>query len=126
MKGQHTFAGLLLIGVICVWLVLMGVAIKASVLPNMRGGKVLVVFGLRATASEAFATIVKAGGNPVRQTWLKFVWVAQSPANGFVGRLKQYGAVAALDEFQFSPQLAGCFAFSTNANTFSSLKSKTQ
>lgn len=124
--GNHTFAGMLFIAVVSVWLVLMGFAINASVLPDMRSGKVLVVFNLRMTANDAFATIVKAGGNPVRQTWLKFVWVAQSSANGFVGRLKQHGAMAALDEFQFSPQLAGCFAFSTNTNRLASLNSKTQ
>ncbi len=58
-----------------------------------------------------FAAITRAGGRPIRTTWLDFVWIATSPSQGFAGRMRSEGAIGTYRETPFSPQLAGCFAF---------------
>lgn len=108
--------------IVAVWLVFMGFAISASVLPEERTGIVLAVFAPGTSPDTAFAAILAAGGNPVRPTWLGFIWAAHSEAPGFVGRLKRSGAIAALDEFPFSPQLGGCSVFAQKLRSPLSLK----
>lgn len=100
-----------------IWLVFMSAAIYASALPDDRSGIMLVVFHPGTSGASTFANIIQAGGNPVRRAGLDFIWTVQSNSAGFVGRLKRQGAIVALEEFPFSPQLAGCFAFSQKLRT---------
>ncbi len=47
----------------------------------------------------------------MRKTWVPGVWVVAGDAEGFAGRLKRQGALAAYREMPFSPQIVGCFAY---------------
>lgn len=122
MHSSHKLAFTIAGAIFAIWLAFMGFAISASVLPEERSGIVLAVFKPGISPDTAFNIILAAGGNPIRPTWLGFVWTAQGNSAGFVGRLKQFGAVAALEEFPFSPQLGGCFVFRKNLRSPLSLK----
>ncbi|MGI9464155.1 MAG: hypothetical protein ACR2OM_09455 [Aestuariivirgaceae bacterium] len=89
----------------------MALSMRAAALPAEASGTVLAVFPPSAKSDEVFASLVRAGGKPLRETWLPFVWVVSSDQPGFAGRLKAEGAIGAYGEMPVSPQLAGCFAF---------------
>ena len=107
----HRLALWLAAGVVAVSLAAMATAMRASALPPEASGKMLVVFQPGTSQDEIFAHLIEAGGSPVRQTWLPFVWVAASDMPGFAGMLVAQGALGTYDELPFSPQLAGCFAY---------------
>jgi hypothetical protein len=107
----HKLALWLAAAVVAVSLVAMAVAMRAAALPPEASGKMLVVFQPGTPEVEIFGGLIRAGGAPVRQTWLPFVWVVASDNPGFAGRLMAHGALGAYDELPFSPQIAGCFAF---------------
>ncbi|WP_448208400.1 hypothetical protein [Azospirillum sp. sgz302134] len=90
------------------WAAVMGVTLSQAALKEEDGGTVLAVFPPGTPNAEAFAAVVRAGGEPVRQTWIPFAWVARSDGGGFVGRLKQEGAVTAYGELSVGPALGGC------------------
>jgi hypothetical protein len=105
----HSFAVVLAGAVLAVWLAVMAVALRDAALPDATDGMVLAVFPPGTSEHDAFAAMVRAGGQPLRNTGLGFAWVAWGPAVGFVGRLKAEGAWAAFGELPVGPVLAGCF-----------------
>ena len=107
----HRLALWLAAGVVAVSLVAMATAMRAAALPPEASGKMLVVFEPGTSQDEIFSRLIEAGGSPVRQTWLPFVWVVASDTPGFAGSLVAQGALGTYDELPFSPQLAGCFAY---------------
>jgi hypothetical protein len=107
----HRLALWLAAGVVAVSLAAMATAMRAAALPPEASGKMLVVFQPGTSQDEIFGHLIEAGGSPVRQTWLPFVWVVASDTPGFAGTIMAQGALGAYDELPFSPQLAGCFAY---------------
>ena len=107
----HKLALWLAAGVLAVSLAAMATAMRAAALPPEASGKMLVVFQPGTHQDDILLHLVKAGGAPVRQTWLPFVWVVAGDAPGFAGAMMRHGAMGAYGELPFSPQLAGCFAY---------------
>jgi len=110
----HGFALALGGVVVAVWLGLMGVSLRQAALPEETDGLVLAVFPPGTSDDAAFSAMVNAGGEPVRPTWLGFAWVARGREAGFVGRLKNEGAVAAFGELPVGPALGGCAVVSVD------------
>lgn len=104
----HGFALALGAAVVALWLAVMGVTLGQAALNEEDAGTVLAVFPPGTPGTAAFAAVVRAGGEPVRQTWIPFAWVAKADGAGFVGRLKDAGAVTALGELPIGPALGGC------------------
>lgn len=100
--------------VLAVWLGVMTVSLRQAALPEETDGMVLAVFPPGTPDDAAFNAMVRAGGEPVRATWLGFAWVARGREAGFVGRLKDEGAVAAFGELPVGPALGGCAVVSTD------------
>jgi hypothetical protein len=107
----HKLAVWLAAAVLVVSLVGMAAAMRAAALPPEATGKMLVVFQPGTGQDDMFGRLIAAGGEPIRQTWLGFVWVVSSQTPGFAGRIVADGALGAYDEMPFSPQIAGCFAY---------------
>lgn len=107
----HKLALWLAAAVIAMSFLAMAAAMRAAALPPEASGKMLVVFQPGTNESDIFARLIAAGGSPVRQTWLPFVWVVASETPGFAGAIMAHGAMGAYDEMPFSPQVAGCFAY---------------
>jgi len=97
------------------WLLVMAVALPIAALPEERSGRVLVVFPPDLGADRRLLAIVGAGGRPVLHHLGGLMWLAESETGGFVGRLKQAGALAAFppDLFAVLPQ-GGCFYISVH------------
>jgi hypothetical protein len=107
----HKLALWLAAGVLAVSLAAMATAMRAAALPPEASGKMLVVFQPGTPETEIFGSLIRAGGAPVRQTWLPFVWVVAGETPGFAGNITAHGAIGTYGELPFSPQLAGCFAY---------------
>jgi hypothetical protein len=107
----HKLALWLAAAVLAVSLVTMAAAMRAAALPPEASGKMLVVFEPGTEESDILARLIAAGGAPVRQTWLPFVWVAAGETPGFAGAIMAHGAMGTYGELPFSPQIAGCFAY---------------
>ena len=106
----HGLAMALLGGILLVWAGLTGLSLQRAALPDRTDGMMLAVFSPGTSDADAMAAMVRAGGEPVRSTWLGFAWVARGPEPGFVGRLKAEGALAAFGELPVGPTLGGCTA----------------
>lgn len=106
----HGLAAALFGGVLLVWAGLMGLSLQRAALPDATDGMMLAVFSPGTSDAEAMAAMVRAGGEPVRSTWLGFAWVARGTEPGFVGRLKAEGALGAFGELPVGPTLGGCTA----------------
>lgn len=105
----HRVALLLGGAVLAVWAGFMAVALDDAALPAESDGIVLAVFPPGAAEEATFAAVVRAGGQPVRQTWLGFAWVVRGEGEGFVGRLQAEGAWAAYGTIPVAgPALGGC------------------
>lgn len=108
-SSGHRVALLLGGAVLAVWAGFMAMALNDAALPPERDGMVLAVFPPGTSEEASFAALVRAGGEPVRQTWLSFAWVARGEGEGFVGRLHQEGAWAAFGSIPVAaPVLGGC------------------
>jgi hypothetical protein len=110
-SADHRLALRLALGVVAIWLLGMAVLVRSAALAPEASGKMLAVFEPGTSQDRVFATVVTAGGRPVRNTWLPFVWVVAGDERGFAGRLKQHGAVGAYGELPFAPSVAGCLAY---------------
>jgi len=111
LARDHRLAIALFLSLLAAGLVGMLIAIRASALPDSASGKMLAVFDPRLDEPAIFAVLVRAGGRPMRRTWLPAVWVVAGDAPGFAGSLRQAGAIGAYGELPMSPELAGCFAY---------------
>ena len=87
--------------------------LHAAALGPEGAGKVLVVFAPGTMPADAFASIVTAGGEPIRPALGDWAWIAHSDDEGFVGRLESHGALAAFRGAPAGLSLAGCFAWIT-------------
>jgi hypothetical protein len=113
MRSGHGLAAVLAAAVLVVWLGLMVVSWRAAALPPQASGTVLAVFPPRHSEADIFAAILRAGGRPVRATWLGFAWIAHGDEPGFVANLRTEGAVGAFDDVPLGPSLGGCAAIVT-------------
>ncbi len=107
----HRLALALAGAVLAVSIAAMAVSMHAAALPPEASGPMLAVFPASDGDDLVFAALVRAGGRPMRKTWVPGVWVVAGDRSGFVGRLRAEGALAAYREMPFSPQIAGCFAY---------------
>jgi hypothetical protein len=112
----HRLAQLLGGAVLAAWAGLMTVSLRQAQLAEQAHGLVLAAFPPGMPAEQAFEAVLRAGGEPVRPTWLGFVWVARGREAGFVGRLKEAGALAAFGDIPLGPVLGGCAAVSGDAD----------
>jgi hypothetical protein len=113
-SSGHKLALILAGAVLAGWAGLMALSLRQAQLPPEARGLVLAAFRPGTPSDEAFTAVLRAGGEPVRPTWLGFVWVARGDESGFVGRLKDEGALAAFDEFPVGPALGGCAVVSVD------------
>lgn len=113
--GGHGVALAFGAAVLAAWLGAMALALGEAALPPETDGTVLAVFPPGTSDDDAFAAVVRAGGEPVRRTWLGFAWVARAGEPGFVGRLQGEGVLAAYGELPVGPQLGGCVAVTSDA-----------
>ena len=86
---QNVFAS----SVIC-WMIILGTFLADQRLPPARSGTVITVFSPHKTTGEITGAVHAAGGAFVRATRFGKAWVVASDRAGFVGRLKETGAVA--------------------------------
>lgn len=107
----HGFALALMAGVILLWLVVLGFALRAAALPGEASGTMLVVFPPGIAEDEAFASTIGAGGRPLRRALGSFLWVVDAEDEGFVGRVEANGALAAFRNGPAGIVLAGCLSF---------------
>ena len=113
-RKPHRFALGLLLAVLAIWAGAMAVTARQAALPDDRGGRMVVLFPLDWPEDRAFAAILAAEGYPLGRAFLGRLWVARAEDRGFVGRLKDAGALAAFDSFAFAPlPLGGCVSLST-------------
>jgi hypothetical protein len=103
----------LMTGVVVLWLVVLALILRAAALGPEEAGKVLVVFAPGTAPADAFASIVAAGGEPIRPGLGDWAWIAHGDGQGFVGRLETHGALAAFRGAPAGLTLAGCFAWIT-------------
>lgn len=122
----HGFALALGGVVLAVWVAMMTVSVRQAALPDDTDGLVLAVFRPGTPDHEAFGAMVRAGGEPVRATWLGFAWVARGREAGFVGRLKSEGALGALGEIPLGPTLGGCSAEPVDSKKMASVRLQPQ
>ena len=101
----------LMTGVVVLWLAVLALILRAAALGPEGAGKVLVVFAPGTMPADAFASIVTAGGEPIRPALGDWAWIAHGDDEGFVGRLESHGALAAYRGAPAGLSLAGCFAW---------------
>ncbi|SMH58412.1 hypothetical protein [Azospirillum agricola] len=106
----HGLAAAFFAVVLAVWAAAMGLSLRQAALPEETDGLMLAVFHPGTSEADAFTAMVRAGGQPVRTTWLGFAYVARGLEPGYVGRLKAEGALAAFGELPVGPTLGGCAA----------------
>ena len=75
-SSGHGLALLLAGAVVAAWVGVMALSLRQASLPPETDGLVLVAFPPGTSDADAFAAVVRAGGEPVRPTWLGFAWVA--------------------------------------------------
>ena len=107
---SHKFALIFFTSVITLWLIAMAIIMRAGALNPEATGTMLAVFEPNASSDKVFASIVNAGGKPIRQTSFGFIWVVTSDEPGLAGKLKQNGAIGSYRNLPLSPTIAGCFA----------------
>jgi hypothetical protein len=107
----HSLAWKLAVAVVLIWLVIMAALVRSAALPAQATGKMLAVFEPSTRKEAIFEKLIAAGGKPVRDTWLPFVWVVVGEERGFAGRLFEQGAIGAYGELPFAPAVAGCLAY---------------
>ena len=88
----------------------MAMIMRAGALDPEATGTMLTVFEPNTPSDTVFASIVNAGGKPIRQTSFGFIWVVTSDEPGLAGKLKQNGAIGSYRNLPLSPTIAGCFA----------------
>jgi hypothetical protein len=108
---DHRLALKLALSVLAVWLIGMAIIVRSAALDANASGKMLAVFEPGTSQDLIFRSLIVAGGKPVRDTWLPFVWVVMGDDPGFAGRLKQHGAMGTYGELPFAPAVAGCLAY---------------
>ena len=107
---SHKFALTFFASVIGLWLIGMALIMRAGALSSEATGTMLAVFEPNTSSDKVFASIVNAGGKPIRQTSFGFIWVVTSDEPGLAGKLKQNGAIGSYRNLPLSPTIAGCFA----------------
>ena len=106
--SEHRLAVIFGLAVLLIWGLVMAVSLREAALEDQTSGMVLAVFPPGTSDVEAFQAIAHAGGSPVRATWLGFAWVVEGREDGYVGRLKDAGMLAAFGEVPLAPAIGGC------------------
>jgi hypothetical protein len=113
--GGHRLALGLLAAVLLIWAAAMALALRGAALGEEAEGIMLAVFPPGTRGAAVLGAVAAADGTLIRSTGLGFVWVVHGPAPGFVGRLRQHGALVAYGEVPFAPSLGGCIVFAPRA-----------
>ncbi len=100
--------GLIAAAVLVAWIGAVAVTLRAAALAPDEAGKLFVVFAPGTSAADAFASILGAGGAPIRPALGGLGWIAHGVAPGFVGRLEDHGALLAFGGAPAGIPLAGC------------------
>lgn len=111
LRAGHWLAALLAVGVLVAWLGAMALAVRDAALPPEASGTVLAVFPSSLGERDALAAVTRAGGRPIRTTWIPGIWVVTDDEPGFAARLAAEGAIGVYGDVPIGPQLAGCFAW---------------
>lgn len=82
-------------GILAAWVAAAGLLLALGALPPDRAGTVAVLFPPATDGMAALAAVAAADGALVRTTILPNVVIADGRDPGFVGRLRQAGALAA-------------------------------
>jgi hypothetical protein len=107
---SHRFALTFFASVLALWLVAMAIIMRAGALSPEASGTMLAVFEPNTPSDKVFASIIKAGAKPIRQTSFGFIWVVTSDEPGLAGKLKANGALGSYRNLPINPTIAGCFA----------------
>jgi hypothetical protein len=107
----HKFAGTLFICIISIWLIAMAVIMRAGALTAEASGTMLAIFEPNTSKDQIFASLIKAGAKPVRETSFGFIWVVTGDEAGLSGRLRNQGSIGNYRSLPISPTIAGCFAY---------------
>lgn len=107
----HRLAVLFIVLALTGWAGTMLLVMRDAALPGDASGMVMAVFPPGMNGETILASVINAGGQPVRSLWPGNVWVVNGEQPGFVRRLRQVGAIAAYGELPMGPVLAGCFAY---------------
>ncbi|MCP5374034.1 MAG: hypothetical protein H6907_20055 [Hyphomicrobiales bacterium] len=106
--ANHRVAVLFAAVVLVLSVLATGYSLSTVSLAPDEAGTALAVFPPTWPESRGLAAVLAAGGRPVRPVWPGFAWVANGAEAGFVGRLRDAGAVLVLGDLPIGPVLAGC------------------
>lgn len=106
----HRLALTIFVGVLAVWLAVMALVMRHAALPPEASGPMLAVYEPGTPGDHIFASLTRAGAQPIRATALGFIWVVTGAEPGLAGRLADEGALGAYRDLPISPTIAGCFA----------------
>jgi|JI10StandDraft_1071094.scaffolds.fasta_scaffold196349_3 hypothetical protein len=105
----HRLAAGLAAAVVAVWAAGAALLLAAGALPPDRAGTVAVLFPPTTDGMAAFAAVAAADGALVRTTLLPNLVIADGREAGFVGRLRQAGAIAAYPPLDIGfAMIGGC------------------
>ncbi|MGH6944163.1 MAG: hypothetical protein ACREH6_08095, partial [Geminicoccaceae bacterium] len=96
----------LMAGVLLVWLAAVLLALRTAALPPGATGTLFVVFLPGISSADAFASVVDAGGRPLRPAFGAWAWIVHADEAGFVGRLEANGALGAFPNAPLGAVLA--------------------
>lgn len=105
----HRLAAGIAGGVLAAWGAGTVLLLTAGALPPERAGTVAVLFPPATDGMAALAAVAAADGALVRTTVLPNLVIADGREPGFVGRLRQAGALAAYPPLDIGfPTIGGC------------------
>lgn len=105
----HRLAAGLAAAIVAAWAAGTAILLAAGALPPDRAGTVAVLFPPTTGELAAFAAVAAADGALVRTTLLPNLVIADGREPGFVGRLRQAGALAAYPPLDIGfAMIGGC------------------
>jgi hypothetical protein len=84
----HGTASALFAGILLVWLSGFALFMHLGRISPEQSGTVLAVFPPSIHEDQAFAKITRAGGRPIRPTWMPGTWVTHGDDPGYAGGLE--------------------------------------
>lgn len=105
----HGFALKLAGAIVGAWLLLMGLVLHQAALPPEGSGIVIAVFPTGTDSTTAATASTAAGARILSATWFDNMLVVENETAGFVGRLREAGAIAAFRNVSFAGlSFVGC------------------
>ena len=100
-----------LAGLVGLWAFGMLAVFEVADTPDETSGMLLAVYPPGYSEVQTFAALTTADASPVRRFGFETVWIANDPAPGLAGRLRETGALWVFDQSPLGTELAGCFGF---------------